>query len=363
MVVGFDTTPESSGHSFRGIGSYAHNLKKALISLETDLKIDSHGHSPWSSLSRKLEIKFFDKALESGNYDLVHHPYFDLFFHTLPVKKATKKRIVTIHDVIPLLFPDKFPAGIKGFINLFLQKQALKNVDLIICDSETSKKDIVDKLSVHFSKIKVIYLAAGDEFKKKPDLKKLKAVQEKYKLPKNFCLYVGDVNWNKNIENLLEAVSVSKTQVVMVGKALAETGLSQVTRINGVIRRLKLESKVIKTGFIPNEDLVSIYNLAQVTLLPSFYEGFGLPVLESMACGTPVVCSNNSSLAEIAGSAAIFCDPSDPKDIADKISGVLSLKGKNRESLSQKCINQALKFSWQKAARETIDLYKKVLAA
>lgn len=344
MLVGFDISPTNTGHGFRGIGSYTYNLQKALSLQKTDLKTE-----------------FFNRDENLQKYDLVHYPYFDLFFHTLPVGKTTKKRIVTIHDVVPLLFPDKFPSGIKGFVNLFLQKQALKNVDFVICDSETSKKDIIDKLSVPAGKIKVIYLAAGDDFKKNTDVNTLTTVDKKYNLPNFFCLYVGDVNWNKNVPNLMEAISIHKTPIVLVGRAFTDDSIPQVKDLNLQIKRLSLTNIVQKTGFIPENDLISLYNLATVTVSPSYYEGFGLPVLESMACGTPVICSNNSSLSEIAGSAAFFCDPSDPKDIADKISKTLSLNKKDKKLLSQKCVNQAAKFTWRKTALQTLDLYKKVL--
>lgn len=343
MRVGFDLSPQLTGHSTRGIGSYTENLQNALSAAKTD-----------------QEIVFIDKNENIGNFDLIHHPYFDLFFHTLPIKKASKKRIVTIHDVIPLLFPDKFPSGIKGFINLFLQKQALKNVDFVICDSEASKQDVADKLSVPLSKIKVIFLSAGKQFKPK-DKKLLKEITKKYNLPKHYCLYVGDVNWNKNISNLLQAIAICKTPIVMVGKALTDNSIPQVQTIDSQIKKLGLIEIVKKIGFVPSEDLVSIYNMATVTILPSYYEGFGLPVLESMACGTPVICSDNSSLSEISGSAAIFCNPSDPKDIADKISYVFSLKENVKKSLTEKSIKQAAKFNWQKTAQQTINLYKKVV--
>lgn len=345
MRVGFDLSVQNTGHSVRGIGSYTENLRKALSAAKTD-----------------LEIEFMGKNANVGSYDLVHHPYFDLFFHTLPIKKSSSKRIVTIHDVIPLLFPDKFPSGIKGFVNLFLQKQALKNVDFIICDSETSKQDVSDKLSVPLSKIKVIYLSASEQFKT-TEKNLLKETAQKYNLPKNFCLYVGDVNWNKNIPNLLLAISICKIPIVMVGKALTDDSIPQVRAIDSQIKKLGLMETVKKTGFVSSEDLVSIYNLATVTVMPSYYEGFGLPVLESMACGTPVICTDNSSLSEISGSTAIFCNPSDPKDIAEKISYVFSLKENVKKSLSDKSIKQAAKFSWQEAAQQTIDLYKKALSS
>jgi len=133
------------------------------------------------------------------NIDLVHIPYFEPFFLTLP--KVNKfKTVVTVHDLTPLVFPKEFPAGLKGKLKWQIQKGRLKKADHIITDSESSKEDIIKYVGVSESKISVVYLAAGEEFEKlKADNLKLKAVREKYDLPDPFCLYVGDVTWNKNL--------------------------------------------------------------------------------------------------------------------------------------------------------------------
>ena len=343
MKVAIDISPLETGHKARGIGSYTQRLT------------EEFNKRDWG-----IEFEFFKNPTSPPPADVVHYPYFDLFFHSLPIKKSTG-RVVTIHDVIPLVFPDYFPVGIKGYINLFFQKKALKNVDAIICDSQTSKKDIVSKLSFPQDKIHVIYLAAGSNFNPITDENTLFSVSKKYNLPKKFVLYVGDVNWNKNLQNLLEAVKIAKVNLVIVGKALTDDSLTQVEEIDRIIKKLGLQKQVIKTGYVSENDLISIYNLASLTILPSFYEGFGLPVLESMACGTPVVCSNVASLAEITNNSAIFCDPSDPNDIAQKIAHALNLSKKQRQNLSQKLVKHASKFSWQKVARQTINVYKSVL--
>ena len=341
--MAFDITAVDNLNSVRGVGSYTQNLQGELNKYK-----DSIG------------INFVKKGFNPNSYKLVHYPYFDLFFHTLPINSKAK-RIVTIHDVIPLIFPDKFPAGIRGHLNLLLQKRALKNVDLVICDSKTSKSDIVNKLSVDSKKVEVIYLAAGSAFTKLKSAKLLETVKSKYRLPDKFCLFVGDVNWNKNIGTLLEAVSISKIPVVLVGNALTDNSLPQTIELNSLINNIGIEKLVTKTSFVPESDLVAIYNLATVTVAPSYYEGFGLPVLESMACGTPVICSDNSSLAEIGVGAAIFCDPSSPQDVAEKIASVVNMNTVQREQLSQKCLKHAAKFSYKKTAELTVAAYQKVL--
>lgn len=341
MNIAIDSSPLKTGHNVRGIGSYTKNLINSLT--KTD---------------KGLRFELFDNSVPP-NADLVHYPYFDLFFHTLPLRKHTK-RIVTIHDITPLIFPEHFPNGIKGKINLLLQKAALKNTDFVICDSESTKKDIISFFHYPKEKMKVIYLAPDSVFQKK-GMKDLQKAAEKYKLPEKFILYVGDVNWNKNLEGLLKAVSIAKTTLVMVGSALEQKDLPEVKDIDATISKLGIQKNIIKTGFIPAIDLVLIYNLASATVLPSFYEGFGLPVLESMACGTPVICSNNSSLAEISGQLVQYCKPNDPKDIAQKIVENLKLSKNERDLLSEKLIVHAKKFSWEKTAKETASVYKKLV--
>ena len=343
MKVAIDISPLKTGHKVRGIGSYTKHLVEQ-----------------FRKGSANIDFEFFENPSSPPPVDLVHYPYFDLFFHSLPISKKAS-RVVTIHDVIPLVFPQHFSSGIRGNINLLLQKLALKNVDAIICDSQTSKKDIINKLSVPQDKIHVVYLAPGPEFNKISDKNKLSAVAKKYKLPQKFVLYVGDVNWSKNIPNLLKAVKRTNVNLVMVGEALTDKFLPETKSINNLISELKIVNRVLKTGYVKDNDLVSIYNLAQVTVLPSFYEGFGLPVLESMVCGTPVVCSENSSLPEIAGSHAVFCEPDNPSNIARKITKVMSLNPRQKQVLSQKFIEHASPFTWEKVAAQTMKVYESLL--
>lgn len=341
MKVALDISPINSLHSSRGIGSYTKNLRDYLQRL-------------------KIEIISIQNSKEKVNADVYHFPYFDFFFRTLnPHKNA--KNIVTIHDTIPLLFPEHFPRGIRGNINLLLQKKALRKIDAVICVSHTSKKDVNKKLLIPENKIHVVYLAASSEFTKINDNRLLLQIAKKYQLPENFILYIGDVNWNKNVIGLLKAVKIANVNLVMVGKSLIDKSLSQVIEIENTIKTLKLETKVTRLGYLTVKDLVYVYNLATLTILPSFYEGFGLPVLESMACGTPVICSGNSSLLEIGKNTAIFCNAEDPKDIAQKIDRIYNLNSEKKKELSIKSISHAKIYNWQKVASETKQVYESVL--
>lgn len=342
MKVAVSIDPLTSGHSVRGIGSYTKNL------------VDEFRNN-----NRGIDFDFFEDR-PNGSNDLIHYPFFDLFFHTLPISDKTP-RVVTIHDVIPLIFPKYFPVGVKGNINLLLQKMALKNVRTIICDSTTSKNDIVEKFSVPSEKVHVVLLAPGPEFKKINNPKFLEKAKRKFNLREKFALYVGDVNWNKNLENLLLSIVISKIPLVMVGKSLTDKNLTQVQALEDQIKEMDLHKLVYRAGYISSEDLVSIYNLALLTVLPSYYEGFGLPVLESMACGTPVVCSDVASLSEIAKPFAFLCDPSNPKDIADKVKKVASLSQNERNVLSEKLQAHSAEFTWKKVADRTIHVYKSAI--
>jgi glycosyltransferase involved in cell wall biosynthesis len=187
----------------------------------------------------------------------------------------------------------------------------------------------------------------------------LNNVRRKYSLPESFVLYVGDINYNKNILGLIKAFSglEGNASLVLVGKAFWEKDLPETQAIIQLIKSLKLEKKVLRLGFLPAQDLVAIYNLASVYCQPSFYEGFGLPVLEAMACGCPVVAAKNSSLSEICGQAAILVDP---ENINDMIKG-LKKAFLEKKSLKEKGLTQAKKFSWEKTARQTYEVYQKVV--
>lgn len=323
--VGFITKSISDGNALRGVGFYTKRLLE-------QLKVQAP----------KFDIKIVEDA--KANCDLTHYPFFDLFSHTLPIIRSTKT-IVTIHDVIPLEFPNHYPLGIKGSINLAFQKLALSHVDMIITDSKASVKSIHKYLKISDSKIKSIYLAADKKFRSKK-------VTQKYNLPDKFVLYVGDVNWNKNIPNLIKACEQINYPLVIVGKQATE--IEKIDLNHRELQHLKkLDFKnVIRLGFVPDEELVDIYNLANVYCQASFAEGFGLPVLEAMACGTQVAVSKTHSLPEIAGNAAEYFDPHDISGMAKALEKATSNKFD--------VVSQAKKFSWEKTAKETLMVYKSI---
>jgi glycosyltransferase involved in cell wall biosynthesis len=351
MKVAIDVSPLKTGHQYRGIGAYTDNLAKSFRSTKI------HGFS----------FQLIEKEKIPKDCDLIHYPYFDLFFLTLPIKKL-KPTVVTIHDVIPLVFPEHFPVGLRGSLKFQIQKKSLKNVKAVITDSENSKRDIFKYLNYPKEKIYIVPLAPADDFKKLEIGNWKLEIKQKYQLPDNFVLYVGDVNYNKNIPGLIKAFSRfllqtsehssrSSFKLVLVGKAFLDENLKEAKEILQLINSLKLSKKIVRLGWIPTEDLVGIYNLATVYCQPSFYEGFGLPVLEAMACGCPVVAAKTSSLPEICGEAAVMVDPYNINNMAMGIKKVID----DKKELINKGFKQVRQFSWERVAKETYEVYQKVV--
>ena len=348
--VAIDREPLTGGHAVRGVGAYTRELIKAL-------ERESKG-------VKELQIKAVDFSKEDlSKYDLVHYPSFHPFFSTLPLNKRTKT-VVTIHDLIPLIYPKYYPPGIRGRFKFLVQKVLVKRVGGIITVSETSKKDIVRFLGIPQEKIQVIYEAPRKIFKKLETGDWKLEIKKRYSLPNRFVLYVGDVNYSKNILGLAEACKMAKTPLVIVGKQAANENVNLSHPENQpfaeFLEKYGKDPKVLRLGFVSDEDLVAIYNSATVYCQPSFYEGFGLPVLEAMACGIPVVAAKTQALVEIADKVAFFADPGKPEDIAEKISELLE-NSELRAQLIREGGKRAKEFSWDKTAKETIDLYHQVI--
>ncbi|KKR34298.1 MAG: Glycosyltransferase [Candidatus Gottesmanbacteria bacterium GW2011_GWC2_39_8] len=338
--------PPIAGHKNRGTGVYLTNLFSALEKNGVDLELVDTKHIPKDS-------------------DIVHFPYFDPFFLTLPFS-IPKNSVITIHDLTPLVFPESFPKGIKGEIKWQINKIIAKKSRAIITDSKSSQKDITKYLGIPEERVCPIYLAPGNEFRKISEKKILVPLREKYSLPEKFILYVGDLNPNKNILGLIEGFysatkKHSDVSLVIVGNAFENNDSAPYQEMLEFIDKLSLGDKINILGFVPSEDLIGIYNLSYLYIQPSLYEGFGLPVLEAMKCGVPAVVADVSSLAEIAGEAAEMVDPKDPENIAEGINKILNMDGKKYNLLAKKSFNHAEKFSWEKTAEETIEVYKQIL--
>lgn len=331
MKIALETSCLNSDSRFRGIGFYLTGLMGEL------------SKNPSVQL-----IKFEHKLTERP--DLIHYPGFNPFILSLPLINSLPY-VITIHDLIPLKFPIQYPPGIKGQLNWILQKNLLRFSRAIITDSYTSKQDILRFSPVPAAKVHVIHLAPD------PIFKPIKPTKN-FDLPKKFVLYVGDVNYNKNLPFLAKICLKLNYPLVVVGKQAVNTDYDHQHPENQALVEFQslVKSnpvKIIPLGFVSNQDLVQIYNLATMYVQPSLAEGFGLPVLEAMACGCPVLSSRSGSLAEIGGKA-------DLKFTSENLtrcwqSAALRLK------LSHQGIAQAKHFSWRKTARETLKIYEQAI--
>jgi len=371
MRVAIDAGPLDSGHKVRGVGFYTKSLIDSLQNLNVNgkrLNIDA------------INFEKEPMKVKTGYYDIIHIPYFDPFRITIP-KEKSGKLIITIHDVTPLIYPNQYVPGIRGQLQFLRHKKLLQTVDGIITDTETSKKDIVRLLDIPEKKITPIYLAPRSIFKPIKDRKSLVDTQKKYKLPNKFVVYVGDVNYNKNIATLIKACDIADVSLVIVGKQAGEIGTKNKKQktISGpqdIIRmwtgkphpeeahwteleELFKKKHVLRLGFVPDEELVEIFNLATLYCQPSLYEGFGLVPLEAMASGTAVLNAKTQSLVEVSGDAAIYADPKNEKEMAKQIERV-SRDAYLRADLIRKGERRVKEFSWDKTAHETLHVYEGV---
>jgi len=335
----------------RGVGFYRTNLVTALEKLEG---VDFVEMSP----------------------DLVHYPFFDPFYPTLP-QKLDYPTVVTIHDLTPLVLSSLYPLGLRARLALFVQKRALKHVSAILTDSLNSKKDLVRFFHLDPDKVFVTPLAADPVYLRKPPTSLLKSVKEKHHLPDKFILYVGGINANKNLVRLAQAAINLNTHLVLVGgefvKPPVETfslkkllGLQlvhpEIRQFNKLKEIISGNSLFLTLGFVPTADLNAIYRLATLYVQPSLYEGFGLPLLEAMSAGCPIVAANAGSLTEIIPSESIIFDPASQSSIEEAISDALALPEKERARLVKLGREKAKEFSWEKTAKATIAVCQSVLA-
>lgn len=281
----------------------------------------------------------------------------DVFFsptHYLPLLTVVPS-VVSIFDLSYLIYPELFKK--KDLYQLKIWgKYSIKRAKAVITISESSKNAIIEEYKLASDKVHVVY----------PGIKELISnreinmadLQKKYGIKKNFILFVGTIQPRKNIARLVEAISqIPELELIVVGKrGWQYEGILDSPRKFGVADRVKF------LEFVPDEELSELYKNAICFVLPSLYEGFGLPILEAMKHGCPVVTSNTSSLPEAGGDASLYFDPEDSSDIAEKIKKLLS-DDKLREDMIEKGYKQAKKFSWEKAAKETLQVLKEVANA
>jgi len=325
--------------NYTGVENYAHNI---LINLKN--KIDVVIFKPlffnrYFSNLYSLIVPMFKKG------DIIFYPtmFAPLF------KVGNKKVITTIHDIAFITQSTTLSKEFQLYYKYSI-KRIIEKADNIITVSNFSKSEIEENYPQSIGKIKVIYLGTSTIFKRIDNIEKKKQI-----------LYVGSLNERKNFLGVLKAFELLNTQnykLIIVGNFFDTYKLSKEVQEN--LKKARNNPNIEFKHGVSNEELVRIYNESKLFLFPSFYEGFGLPVLEAMSCGTPVICSNTSSLPEVGGDAVVYCNPYDTNDIKNKIELVL-----NDENLQKEMINNGLEraklFSWEKSANEHIKIFKKIL--
>jgi len=264
--------------------------------------------------------------------------------------------LVTIHDLIYYLYPDQCPSQAAHYYARFMLRSATKHARAIITDSEYSKQDLIKYFRISEKKIHVIFPAA-DECA--TPVRKHIASQSTYGIVQPYIFYVGKHHPYKNITTLLHAYMThpeiyENFQLVIAGKQDMRRKSLYVTA-----EKLDPRKRIIFTDFVPEEELFDLYRGASLFVFPSLYEGFGLPPLEAMACGVPVITSNAASLPEVVGDAAIQVDPLDVRELADAMQTVLA-DATLWNTLRQKGIKRSQQFSWETAARQLLQLYERL---
>ncbi len=364
MKIGIFTGDHTKNET--GIGNYILNLVNQFKLFPDELSIIRHpkGYDysiknqiiPYTISSAGMMVWSCAVAAQKhliADLDIVHSPTLALF----PIKPHDNY-VLTVHDIIFKKFPQFLPKGTVRHTNLFFNRN-LTLADKIIADSESTKNDLVLEYKVPIDKITVIPVAADQIYHKLPEREILK-IKEKYALFNPFILYVGTIEPRKNITLILKAFAHCQKFLPEYNLVIAGKKGWYYNEIYHTLSQLHIHEKVIFLGYIPLEDLPGLYNAADLFVYPSLYEGFGLPPLEAMQCGTPVITSNVSSLPEVVGKDGMMIDPLDKNGLSQMLIKILTDDeyyqyqkeyGKERSKL----------FSWKKTAEKTYATYKDVI--
>src|SRR2546428_13564949 len=354
-------------HDF-GIGTYIRNLLRQLARLDRDgdyvvlcrpedrEALTSLGENFRAVAERSANYSIAEQlsiplALGRERVTLFHAPHYVL----PPLVRC--RSVVTIHDCIHLMFPQYLPDRVALAYARWSISLASRRAARVLTVSESSKRDILRFVDTEPDKIDVIYNAYDERFGAEPREEDVVRVRERYQLHDEFVLYAGNVKPHKSLERLIDAFDLVRKRgldhlkLVMIGD-----DISKYTALRRAVHQHQLHKYVRLLGYLPEETLAVMYRLAGVFVFPSLYEGFGLPPLEAMASGTPVVTSNVSSLPEVAGDAALLVDPYRPEAIADGIERVLCDETLRRD-LRARGLARARQFSWEASVRRVHEIY------
>lgn len=313
-------------------------------------------------LQRFFFRKVAFKKNELSGFDIYHNPFTGLPENLYEL--GFKSVFITIHDMIPVLYPE---FCLKSNTDLF--KKLLANINRstwICCVSSSARKDLLQYVgnSLNPDQVSVTTLAASESFYVSSDHLQNKKILDKYGIPdNNYILSLCTIDVRKNLKQVIKVFAklIENEQLKNLNLVLAgTTGVNFEQVFSYISSNEQLKKRIIITGYLPDQDLAPIYSQALVFVYPSFYEGFGLPPLEAMQCGVPVITSNTSSLPEVVGDAGILVDPNDDVALHDAIRD-LSLYSDKRAKYAAKSLERVKQFSWDRCAQQTVDQYKKSL--
>ena len=354
-----------------GIGTYIRNLLRQLARLDRQAEFVVLCRPEDREALASVGENFRPVAETAGNYSVSEQIKIPLalrrervtLFHAThyvlpPLVRCPS--VVTIHDCIHLMFPQYLPNRFAPAYARTSIRMAVRRATRVMTVSESSKRDILRFVDTQPEKIDVIYNAYDECFGVEPREEDVVRVRERFQLHDEFVLYAGNVKPHKNLERLIDAFHlVRKRGLDHLKLVLIGDEISKYAALRRAVHHHQLHKYVRFLGYLPEETLAVMYRLAGVFVFPSLYEGFGLPPLEAMASGTPVVTSNLSSLPEVAGEAAVLVDPYDPQAIADGIHRVLTDE-QLRRSLRLKGLARARQFSWEQSVRRVREIYGEV---
>jgi len=308
--------------------------------------------SLWTPSHHRLERYALPAEIARLGLDVMHSPDF------IPPFRATCRTVITVHDLAFLLYPQFLtPESARYYSQI---DQAVRRTDHIIADSENTRQDLLKLLGAPADKVSVVYLAANPIYRPLPLAQARQRVAEKFGLNNDFVLFVSTIEPRKNLPTLLRAyrqlLDAYKLDVELV--LVGGPGWLY-DEVPTLVEKLRLTHKAHFLGRVPDDELLYLYNAAGLVAHPAVYEGFGLPPLEAMACGTPVIVSNSSSLPEVVGDAGVLVEATDVDAWAAALWRVLT-DDTLREELSQKALARAGYFSWERTARQTLRIYHQV---
>lgn len=366
--VGFDGTPLLGTRS--GVGYYTGRLLSAMLAMYPEWEYLLYSNRPVGPLdadlvgARPMVSRVPSKRLiwmqcllpaliRRSSPHLCHFP------NAMAPLWQPRPFILTIHDASLFLFSNYHPRARLLSIRLTLPILA-RRAAAIICVSHHARTELSRILKLDPEKVHVVYEAAPSAFRPVTDSHRLAALRQKYRLPERFLLHVGTLEPRKNLRRLVRALYRLRRRGCDIGLVLVGARGWHLNGFDAEIERLALEDAIVFTGYVPTADLPGLFSLATLFVYPSLYEGFGLPPLEAMACGAPVLASDRGSLPEICGEAAYLVDPEDEEALLEGLLTLLA-DGERRADLRNRGLARARAFSWKRAAQETAAVYRQVL--